>query len=803
MKNNKTKRFLASLLVGTLTIGMILPTSLRSHAEDGDVRAEILQSDIRNTDFDENTSEVTSDNTKPKTVTNFLSDGLARLSTDDSASTPDFDQKSLLDMLGGIEDSQSLADVLAQVDDLGNTVNETLSANQDQLGDSADTISLFNESREVSADFWNRLSDAEDADARKDLLNEYLATEHVAYADKLISSDFFTKADTILGDQEQLKNDLRTAYIGEFIRTSVLEKLAYLNVLQEDGENEEARAGLQSIEQNTSQLNEYASMSYLQTESEDNTEEANTDEMTPEEQAELDAVAEANYVEGGLGGASASNDSYEFSDIDYYGKRKPDPKPDPKAEEAKKINEYIKGLKYEPKEALIRKGDRVDTYRKKDCETKGTEWVVMKREKKSLDQGTAKIGALAINNSDLYPGAMFKANSEMADGKGTPVVVSERAPIRVLVNLPGLNADENSRLVKNPNASSINGAMNEILATFFKKNLEAPANMHKQYSMAYSKSQLDAALSIKTDLLKDFKLDFSATMKGEKQVMLVNFEQIYFTAQIVLENQANPSDYFGGKTTAQEVKEKVDDKNPPVVIGTIAYGRNIVVKMETSSSSKDVKAAFEASINGVDISSNTSYKEIMKNTSFSSYVFGGSAGNGHFATHSSLKDVDELIKKESKFTAQTPGVPLYYQPLFIKDNVKGEVAGTTEYVETTTESFNEIKFAACNDGDYYQVSDLKYTPITGCDENGNFIYGKEHTLWDEKHVNGHWKDNRVTIPANAGKIYYGFDITMGSDWPWRGFIPVGRDISVQTYGSCRYSNIKIDIDGRTWIDKSL
>ncbi|PEB38229.1 alveolysin, partial [Bacillus pseudomycoides] len=78
-------------------------------------------------------------------------------------------------------------------------------------------------------------------------------------------------------------------------------------------------------------------------------------------------------------------------------------------------------------------------------------------------------------------------------------------------------------------------------------------------------------------------------------VMVAAYKQIFYTVSAELPN--NPSDLFDNSVTFGELTRKgVSNAAPPVMVSNVAYGRTVYVKLETSSKSKDVQAAFKALI---------------------------------------------------------------------------------------------------------------------------------------------------------------------------------------------------------------
>ncbi|MBU5889783.1 thiol-activated cytolysin family protein, partial [Vibrio cholerae O1] len=79
----------------------------------------------------------------------------------------------------------------------------------------------------------------------------------------------------------------------------------------------------------------------------------------------------------------------------------------------------------------------------------------------------------------------------------------------------------------------------------------------------------------------------------KKKVMILAYKQIFYTVSADLPK--NPSDLFDDSVTFNDLKQKgVSNEAPPLMVSNVAYGRTIYVKLETTSSSKDVQAAFKA-----------------------------------------------------------------------------------------------------------------------------------------------------------------------------------------------------------------
>ena len=101
--------------------------------------------------------------------------------------------------------------------------------------------------------------------------------------------------------------------------------------------------------------------------------------------------------------------------------------------------------------------------------------------------------------------------------------------------------------------------------------------------------------------------------------MVAAYKQIFYTVSAELPN--NPSDLFDNSVTFDELTRKgVSNSAPPVMVSNVAYGRTIYVKLETTSKSKDVQAAFKALLKDNSVETSGQYKDIFEESTFTAVV---------------------------------------------------------------------------------------------------------------------------------------------------------------------------------------
>lgn len=350
------------------------------------------------------------------------------------------------------------------------------------------------------------------------------------------------------------------------------------------------------------------------------------------------------------------------------------------------LNNYLFGLNYDKLNILTRKGEALENYTNTSTKQQGNEFVVVEKVKKTLSNGSADV---AINgNGDIFLGALFKANQDLLENKPQQISL-DRSKGRISVDLPGMVGGD-SYVDANPTASGMQEGVNTLLNRWHEKYAAknpAPARMQYESTSAYSMNQLKAKFG--SDFEKvgvNLKIDFEAVNKGEKQVEVVDFKQIYYTANF--DAPKNPSDVFAPGVTVDQLKERgIDDKTPPVYVSSVSYGRQMYVKFETTSKSTELKAAINAVIKGVPIKPESEWARVLKNTTVTVSIVGGNADGAARVVTGTVEDLKKLIQEGATFSTQNPAVPISYKTAFLKDNQVATIQSNTDYIETKVTSY--------------------------------------------------------------------------------------------------------------------
>ena len=350
------------------------------------------------------------------------------------------------------------------------------------------------------------------------------------------------------------------------------------------------------------------------------------------------------------------------------------------------LNKYLFGLNYDKTNILTRRGEAIENYMNTSTKQQGSEFVVVEKVKKNLSSSHADV---AINsNGDIYLGALFKANQDLLENKPQQISL-DRSKGRISVDLPGMVGGD-SYVDANPTASGMQEGVNTLLNRWHEKYAAknpAPARMQYESTSAYSMNQLKAKFG--SDFEKvgvNLKIDFEAVNKGEKQVEVVDFKQIYYTANF--DAPKNPSDVFAPGVTVDQLKTRgIDEKTPPVYVSSVSYGRQMYVKFETTSKSTELKAAINAVIKGVPIKPESEWARVLKDTTVTVSIVGGNADGAARVVTGTVEDLKKLIQEGATFSTQNPAVPISYKTAFLKDNQVATIQSNTDYIETKVTSY--------------------------------------------------------------------------------------------------------------------
>lgn len=373
------------------------------------------------------------------------------------------------------------------------------------------------------------------------------------------------------------------------------------------------------------------------------------------------------------------------------------------------INNYITGLNYDDDEILAFRSEPIKIFKKKEGHLDASKsFIVVTREPQSVSNGKTNIGVIASREHDTYPGSILLANHRFIDNNPDFISI-DRSPLQYTVNLPGLAKEGSFNII--PEFSEYQASLNQVLDTWYEKNPEINANFQSESTLAYNEAQLKVKFGLGFENYGvGLNIDFNAAQNNDKLIMIRRFQQIFYTVSV--KSPTQPANVFGTGVTLEEVKDKMDSRNPPMMINSVSYGRNIFVKIETSSTDDEAKSVLNNQLTffKMNDSLEVDYSNKLKDLNMRIYVLGGSTDQIQLIDAKTEKEVNEVIIRYGKFNRTNPGYPLSYSAKFLKGNRVGMVHGSAEFIES-----KRIE---------YMKSVLQFS-------NQGWMRSKWYVLWDE------------------------------------------------------------------------
>lgn len=431
------------------------------------------------------------------------------------------------------------------------------------------------------------------------------------------------------------------------------------------------------------------------------------------------------------------------------------------------IDEGIRNLEYDSRRVLAYDGETISKFLPKEGKFDRDKFIVTTRTKRNIEDKLFDISVVTSTLDRIYLGAILLANQRLMENLPTEVSCEKKSLSFRVNNLNGLSSKEASAVVQNPVSSNVIGKINDIARLWLDKY--SLSNNHStildyKESMLYSEAQMIAEFGLEAKSLIN-KLNINYENSGMKQIYLCRLKQIYFSA--TMDAPTHPSNLIADSITWEELKAKgIDNENPPVYVSNIDFGRAIYVKFETTERSDKVKEAFSAVIRGVDISQNSDYTNILKNSSFNLIVVGGKIDETKGVGLESLEDMRAILNSGLKFSKESPSFPISYTTTFLKNNELAITSTKTDYVEVRTEIFTSGELILEHFGAYVARFFIDWEEIS-YDDDGNEVVVKKS--WGE---NGRNKTapfkTVIPLPANSRNINIRAQGATGLVWePWR------------------------------------
>jgi thiol-activated cytolysin len=288
-----------------------------------------------------------------------------------------------------------------------------------------------------------------------------------------------------------------------------------------------------------------------------------------------------------------------------------------------------------------------------------------------------RIIAFQANSEAMWPGAILAGDS-VYSGQFKQLVF-DRRPLTVSVSLENLDGAK-SAVLEAPSLSASREAVSRILSS--NVSGATPANIYAEIEQVHSERQLGLALGVDVSWLGSVasvgaNFDFNDTRKRSRYV--VKYTQAYYTVDV--DQPRRPSDFFAGGVTVADLDAGLGDRDPPLYVSSITYGRQVVFTFESEYAGTEVESALRfAFTSGVEVSGETSvtYKDILESSKITAFILGGSGGEAARSIDSYQALLD-FIKSGGDYSRDSPGAPIAYKLAYLADNAPARLSFTTEY----------------------------------------------------------------------------------------------------------------------------
>lgn len=393
--------------------------------------------------------------------------------------------------------------------------------------------------------------------------------------------------------------------------------------------------------------------------------------------------------------------------------------------DANTINEYLLNLSYDPDVLLnVQETGGLASSREITFEDSQTDDPVQGTvigctiKDYDLYSNFDQVAILRPTEGVIYPGALVIGNNTMLDGAPTPFAI-DRAPATLRVDLPGIGENGNFTVQDPGNFSDVDAQLDVALEWWndnaYQDGYVNEANSTYQAATSYSSKQLSFDLGLNAEWANgSVASQFEYETNTERRVASIAFKQVFYT--VTMDTPISPAAVFGSSVSLDQVQNIMNAETPPAYVSSVAYGRIIMVRMETTnmdtSINLDAVLEYGSGFNNATGTLATSYDEVLQNSSISIITIGGNAEVATSAVDAANIEegpgsLNYIITGENALYSRTnPGAPIAYTIRYLKDNTLAKMGYTTDYrveecgsqpffhdeVSVENDSFHDIRF---------------------------------------------------------------------------------------------------------------
>jgi thiol-activated cytolysin len=285
------------------------------------------------------------------------------------------------------------------------------------------------------------------------------------------------------------------------------------------------------------------------------------------------------------------------------------------------------------------------------------------------------------NADSIWPGAITQTRT-LPQGLAAPIGLPRR-PGTITVSDAVIGGEQSatkySRTISSPSLATTREATSAIFA---QNAVRLAAKSNYLAETAYSMNEASLKMGVAVSWMNgSVKANFAGSWLTKKTTMVVRFIQAYYTVSFAA--PPSPEKVFGPLVTADDARPYMGPGNPPGFVSSVTYGRMLIMKVETDESERDLRAALDLAFNKVNVSIDAASKNVLKNSTFSVFVLGGSPDDAARIQASDSENrataLAGYIQNGANFDPKSPGVPISYTVRRLADNETIKVSSTIDY----------------------------------------------------------------------------------------------------------------------------
>ena len=284
------------------------------------------------------------------------------------------------------------------------------------------------------------------------------------------------------------------------------------------------------------------------------------------------------------------------------------------------------------------------------------------------------------NADSIWPGAIAQTKT-LPQGLAAPIGLARRPGTITLSDavIAGGSEAKYSRTLKEPSLAATREA---VAGMFSQGSVKLAAKSNYLAETAYSMNEASVKMGVAVSWMNgSVKANFAGSWLSKKTTMIVRFVQAYYTVSFAA--PASPEKVFGPLVTADDARPYMGPGNPPAFVSSVTYGRMLIMKVETDESERDLRAALDLAFNKVKVDIDVASKNVLKNSTFSVFVLGGSPDDAAKIQASDSESraaaLGDYIQNGANFDPKSPGVPISYTMRRLSDNGTIKVSSTIDY----------------------------------------------------------------------------------------------------------------------------